>query len=125
RASRRGPVPRVPSLVPSVSLPRQFRSPSLASGADRPVTKPAKTNWASRVNGAGAFSSIWIQRSGPNPRHIALSQPSRDARNRFTHFVDRARVGEADELTAVNRIEVDAGGCRDACLFQHLAGEFE
>ena len=26
---------------------------------------------------------------------------------------------------AVNRIEVDAGSCRDVCLFQHLLGKFE
>lgn len=54
-----------------------------------------------------------------------LSEPPRDPRHRFAHFLGRTRVGKTDELMAVNRIEVDAGGGRDARLFQHLLGKLE
>ena len=52
-----------------------------------------------------------------------LSQPFRDARDGFAHLVGGTRVGKANELTAVNRVEIDPGGSRDARLFQHLAGK--
>src|SRR6187399_2721456 len=56
---------------------------------------------------------------------LTLSQPPRDARHRFTHLVGRARVGEANEAAAVDRIEIDARGCRYMRLLQHAAGKFE
>ena len=55
----------------------------------------------------------------------ALSQPPRDARYRFTHLVSRARVGEANEAAAVDRIEIDARRRRHMLLLQHAAGKFE
>src|SRR6185436_18200746 len=54
-----------------------------------------------------------------------LSKPARDARHRFAHLVSRARVGEANEAAAVNRIEIDARRRRHMRLLQHVAGKFE
>src|SRR5258706_6713051 len=56
---------------------------------------------------------------------VHLSQPSRDACNGLMHLVSRTGIGKADKRTAVNRIEVDAGRCRNMRLFQHLAGKLE
>ena len=53
----------------------------------------------------------------------ALGQPARDARDRLAHVVGRARIGKADEGAAMDRIEIDAGGCRDMRLLQHLIGK--
>src|SRR4029450_5663783 len=55
----------------------------------------------------------------------ALSKPARDARHRFAHLVSRARVGEANEAAAVNRIEIDAPRRPPTRLPQHWAGQFE
>src|SRR3954451_2855782 len=41
----------------------------------------------------------------------ALSEPARNTHNCLPHFLGRARVGKADELTASNRVEIDPG-CR-------------
>src|SRR6478736_7230144 len=61
---------------------------------------------------------IWMMRS-------VLTEPARDARYRFTHLVGRARVGEANETAAVDRIEIDARRRRHMRLLQHAAGKFE
>src|SRR4030095_1616521 len=55
----------------------------------------------------------------------ALSKPARDARHRFAHLVSRARVGEANETAAMDRIEVAARRRRHMRLLQHAAGKFE
>src|SRR4030095_10277223 len=55
----------------------------------------------------------------------ALSKPARDARHRFPHLVSRARVGEANEAAAVDRIEIDARCRRHMRLLPHAAGQFE
>src|SRR5207302_5374795 len=54
---------------------------------------------------------------------LALSEPPRDTRHRLAHFLGRTRIGKANELMAMNRIEVDAGRRRDMRLFQHLFGK--
>src|SRR5258707_12298814 len=54
-----------------------------------------------------------------------LCKPARNARHGFAHLVGRARIGEANETAAVDRIEIDARGGRDVGLFQHPAGELE
>src|SRR6185312_9821932 len=71
--------------------------------------------WASGVNGIAP----------PASGSEALAEPARDARHRFAHLVGRARVGEAHEGPAVDRIEVDTRRCRDMGLFQHAACEFK
>src|SRR5665213_4433388 len=53
-----------------------------------------------------------------------LSEPARDPRHRFAHVLGRTRVGKADEPAAVDRVEVDAGRCRDMGLLQHSLREF-
>src|SRR2546423_12626989 len=55
----------------------------------------------------------------------ALSEPPRDTRNRLPHFIGRTRIAKADELTASNRIEIDAGCRRDMCLLQHFLRKLE
>src|SRR5258708_28934274 len=62
---------------------------------------------------------------GPGLRPFVLSEPARDTRNGFAHFVGRTSIAKANEPTAVNRIEIDAGGGRDARLLQHLFGKLE
>src|ERR1700692_1349980 len=54
---------------------------------------------------------------------LALPEPARDPLNRLAHVVGRTRIGKADEVAAVERIEVDAGGCGDVGLLQHLPGK--
>src|SRR3979409_1707573 len=52
-------------------------------------------------------------------------QPFGDARDRIVDVLCRARVREANERAAVNRIEVDARRGRDMRLFQHSLGKFK
>src|SRR6266478_4929616 len=86
----------------------------------------AKINSRSGVNGAGAFPRAKSSAAcGPGLRSFALSKPPRDTRNGFAHFVGRTGIAKPNELTAVNRIEIDAGGCCDERLFQHLFGKLE
>src|ERR1700676_4572719 len=62
---------------------------------------------------------------GPGRWPLCLAKPPRDAGNRLAHFLARTGVAKAKELAAVNRIEGDAGGRRDARLLQHLFGKLE
>src|ERR1700712_1074747 len=64
-------------------------------------------------------------RSPKMHRGLALSKPLRDARDGVAHFRSRTRIGKTDERTAVNRIEIDAGGCGNVRLFQHLLRKLE
>src|SRR4051794_4128040 len=56
---------------------------------------------------------------------IGLPEPPRDALHGFAHVIGGARIGEANELTAMSRIEIDAGGRRNMRFLQHLLGEFK
>src|SRR6266851_8354562 len=75
------------------------------------------------VKAAGDFYPGRAYRQSTYPR--SLSEPPRDTRHGLAHFVGRTRIGKANELMAMNRIEVDAGGRRDVRLFQHLFGKLE
>src|SRR5690242_11852205 len=59
---------------------------------------------------------------GALPRSLSL-QPACDPLHRIAHGVGRSRIGEADERTAMDRIEIDAGGRGHMRLFQHLLRE--
>src|SRR5262245_6263528 len=59
------------------------------------------------------------------PEASARAEPARDPRHRLAHVVGRARVGEADELPAMEGIEVDPRGRGDMRLLQHLFGKLE
>src|SRR5258708_34900686 len=99
------------------------------SAACSPTAVPpdhSKINSRSRVNGAGAFPRAKSGAArGPGLRPFALSEPARDTRNGFAHFVGRTGIAKANEPAAVKRIEIDAGGGRDASLLQHLFGKLE
>src|SRR4051812_2291075 len=60
----------------------------------------------------------------PNASGKALPEPARDARDGFAHLIGRARVGEANEAAAMDRIEIDPRRGGDVGLFQHPVGEF-
>src|SRR3954449_1915036 len=73
-----------------------------------------------------SLSLLWVTYLGRSQvLESALSEPPRDTRNRLPHFIGRTRVGKADELTAPNRIEIDAGCRRDVCLLQHFLCKLE
>src|ERR1700680_4913150 len=67
----------------------------------------------------------WFGRALAGMGSRALAEPPRDTRNGLAHFVGRTRIGKADELMTVNRIEIDAGSRSDVRLLQHLLGKFE
>src|ERR1043166_2716610 len=54
-----------------------------------------------------------------------LVQPGADALDRLLHVRDRAGVAEAQEMPAVDRIEIDAGCRRHMGFFQKPLGEIE
>src|SRR5258705_12581866 len=99
------------------------------SAACSPTAVPpdhSKLNSRSRGNGAGAFPRVKSRAArGPGLRPFVLSEPARDTRNGFAHFVSRTGIAKANESTAVKWIEIDAGGGRDARLLQHLFGKLE
>src|SRR5262249_36834687 len=52
-------------------------------------------------------------------------QPRPQPFHRFSDIRRGARIAEADEASALHRIEIRAGGCGDARFLQHAAGEIE
>src|SRR5689334_16455148 len=64
-------------------------------------------------------------RNMPGMRSLSALQPVPNARNGFAHVGGRARVAEAHEVLAVDRVETDAGGGGDARLFQHALAKVE
>src|SRR3954462_989205 len=54
-----------------------------------------------------------------------LFKPVGDPVNCLPHLRGRARIRESYERAAMDRIEIEARGCRDAGLVQHLLGEVE
>src|ERR1700712_1056709 len=67
---------------------------------------------------------MWFCVSAPRAEG-GLPEPARDPGDGLAHVVGRTRVGKANELAAMERIEVDARGGRDMRLLKHLLGKFE
>src|SRR5260370_38669642 len=111
-----------------MTSPPLWQFADLSASWLRTVVPPdhSKINPRSRVNGGGGFPRVKSAAArGPGLRPFVLSEPARDTRKGLAHFLGRTGIAKTNEPTAVNRIEIDSGGCCDARLFQHLFGKLE
>src|SRR5262249_46017870 len=82
--------------------------------------RPCPNGWRARRPNL----TRWSRRILTNVRTLAL-EPIRDPRNGVMHFVGRTGVTEAQKMSAIDRIKINAGGCSNAGLVQHPFSEVE
>src|SRR6185437_14566778 len=70
------------------------------------------------------ITALSVTHSPQSPRTLSI-EPCPDPLDRLAHFRGRTGIAEADEVAAVNRIEIDAGRRRDTGLVEHAFCKIE
>src|SRR5262245_9326167 len=92
-------------------------SASAVQASTKPAVKPSSGGIATGTGrGAGRKASLM---------HPSALEPRRDPLHRLVHVGGRSGVAEADEMSALQRIEIDPRRCRHVSFRQHALGEIK